>query len=149
MNADPEGMSLRVRHLLAAGFLVSGATLLAFGLSDLWTLIDAIRSEKPVIIVSTLLAGFIPLGLCIASVGVMAFVLRPQPNRPPRRRAARYFVALWIACLIAYPLGSFALTTTTQQILQGRGYQSTTIDQGFRSHYAITEWRKAPPPKAA
>jgi hypothetical protein len=135
------------RKAFGAGLLACGLLMALYGLWEFVSLLIALGGDRQVVVVSMDMAGFVPLGIAIATFGLVPFFSPPAPKsgrgrgRPPVDIAAVAVIAC-LASLVLFPVLVFALRATTNAVLTRRGYVQHVVDQGFHSHYLIVRWQK-------
>lgn len=133
------------RKAFGAGLLAFGIAMALYGLWEFISLLIAVGDGGRVVIVSMDMAGFVPLGIAIATFGLVPFFPPPAAGRRrdrPRPDIAAVAVIACLASLILFPVLVLALRTGTDAVMTRRGYVQQIVDQGFHSHYLIVRWQK-------
>lgn len=144
-------MSRPTLHLMAFLLLIGGAGFAAYGGTELFALIEAIRSNPPIIEIDASAGAFIPIGIGVASVGVMFYrLLAIKDMADPRRGPimARHSI-FTVVCLILYPVMTYGLFSICAAILEPKGYVAKEVFVGSStgSLYSVTQWQRPEPAK--
>lgn len=152
MSEDVPTLRPWQRWLFVFAMLGGGLTMLWLGLSEFIALVGDLRTLPPVVIVTTDMAAFVPLGFGIAAGGLLGVFPPPQASiagRPRRSRPKKgeldrqqIVVLTMLVCLLAYPVLAIALRVVTDTMLTRRGYAQQIVDPGFRAHYLTIRWTR-------
>lgn len=138
--------------LAAIAVLALGAAMLAIGVWELTTLIRDLRTLPPVVVVTTDIAGFLPLGVAALALGLFFAFPPATANIAGRPRVAKLpqaglnrsklLIVTLLVCLLLYPVLAVTLRVVTDNMLSARGYTQAIVDPGFRSSYLTIRWTR-------
>lgn len=144
-------MSRRTLYLMAFLLLICGAAAATYGGTELFALIKSIRSNPLLIGVDASAGAFIPVGIGVASVGLMFYRLlaikdMADPRRGPIMTRHSIFTAVF---LILYPVMTYGLFSICAAILEPKGYVAKEVFVGSSpgSLYSVTQWQRPEPAK--
>ena len=144
-------MSRRTLYVMALLLLCGGAGAALYGGVVFYELIASIKANLPLIEIDASAGAFIPVGIGVASVGVMFFRLLAIDDMADARRGpimARHTIFTAV-CLILYPVMTYGLFAVCAAILEPKGYVSKEIFVGSSpgSLYKVTQWQRLKPAK--